>query len=540
MPVFLLLRYSKSISPSFCHRFCVFSSRSFFTRHDMASETAPIKAKSIAIVGAGPSGVAAAKYLLAEKAFDRIVLFEQRSRSGGIWNYTADQTNEDLFTIPQTDPRGKNQDPIWMGQPSHDAASGSDGSESPQEDLSFVSPMYEKLETNIPRGLMGFQDLAWPEDSQLFPTHQTVLNYIDDYGKDVQHLVEYRTQVVNAEPTSNSSHSNWRVRIRHLETAEEEESEFDALIIANGHFIVPFIPDIQGIREWNTKHAGRINHSKYYRRPEDYKGLKTIVVGNSASGADISAQVAVHCASPLLWSSKSVSLFSATHSSGKAPRREVPPIKRFISKSRGVEFEDGTIESDIDAIIFATGYFYSFPFLENVKPDLITDGSHVNHTYQHLFYAPQPTLSFLALCQRVIPFPIAEAQASVVARVYSGRLTLPSNAEMQKWEQDTIAEVGDGRNFHLLPFPKDGNYLNAMSHWALSAAPKESLDNEGKGKVPPIWGEWEFWCRENFPAIRRAFGEFGEKRHQIRSVKEVGFSLEDFKKEKAQTEGKMI
>jgi hypothetical protein len=104
---------------------------------------------------------------------------------------------------------------------------------------------------------------------------------------------------------------------------------------------------------------------------------------------------------------------------------------------------------------------------------------------------------------------------------------------MQRWEQDTIAEVGDGRNFHLLPFPKDGNYLNAMSHWAWSAAPKEGLDNEGKGKVPPIWGEWEFWCRENFPAIRRAFGEFGEKRHQIRSVKEVGFSFEDFKKEKA-------
>lgn len=499
----------------------------------MTSDTGPIKAKSVAIVGAGPSGVAAAKYLIAEKAFEKIVLFEQRSRSGGIWNYTADQTNEDLFAIPQTNPRGRNQDPIWTGQPSHDTGSGSDGSESLQEDLSFVSPMYEKLETNIPRGLMGFQDLDWPEDSQLFPTHQTVLKYIDDYGKDVQHLVEYRTQVIDAEPVSGSPHSGWRVQVRDLETSEEQESEFDALIVANGHFIVPFIPDIPGIREWNAKHVGRINHSKYYRRPEDYKGLKTIVVGNSASGADISAQVAAHCATPLLWSSKSVSLFSATHSSRNAPRQEVPPIKRFIPENRGVEFEDGMIESDIEAIIFATGYFYSFPFLENVKPALITDGSHVNHTYRHLFYAPQPTLSFVALNQRVIPFPVAEAQASVVARVYSGRLSLPSYSDMQRWEQDTIAEVGDGRNFHLLPFPKDGNYLNAMGHWAWSAAPKEGLDNEGKGKVPPIWGEWEFWCRENFPAIRRAFGEFGEKRHQIRSVKEVGFSFEDFKKEKA-------
>jgi cation diffusion facilitator CzcD-associated flavoprotein CzcO len=505
----------------------------------MTSEKTPIRARSVAIVGAGPSGVAAAKYLLAEKAFDKIVLYEQRNRSGGIWNYTAEHTDEDLFTIPQTDPRGKNQDPIWTEQPCLQDGD-TNGTSELRKNLSFVSPMYEKLETNIPRGLMGFKGLDWPKDSQLFPTHETVLEYIDNYGKDVQNLVQYRTQVVNAEPASDAPNGSWRIKVRNLKSNEDHEEEFDALIVANGHFVVPFIPDIAGIREWNAEHPGRLSHSKYYRRPESYEGQKVIVIGNSASGADISAQVASHCQKPLLWSSKSVSMFSATHGSGGSTRKEVPPIKRFISESRGVEFEDGIVELNIDAVIFATGYFYSFPFLENVKPALIKDGSHVEHTYQHLFYAPQPTLSFLALCQRVIPFPLAEAQASVVARVYSGRLTLPSYDEMQKWEQDTITEIGDGRSFHLLPFPKDGNYMNAMSHWALSAPPKEGLENDGKGKIPPIWGEWEFWCRENFPVIRRAFGEFGEKRHRIKSVEEVGFSFEDFKKEKAKSEGKMI
>jgi cation diffusion facilitator CzcD-associated flavoprotein CzcO len=505
----------------------------------MTSEKTPIRAKSIAIVGAGPSAVAAAKYLLAEETFDKIVLYEQRSRSGGIWNYTADHTDEDLFTVPQTDPRGRNQDPVWTQQPCLTNGN-TNGTAQMRKDISFVSPMYEKLETNIPRGLMGFKGLDWPQDSQLFPTHETVLKYIHDYGKDVQHLVQYRTQVVNAEPTSDAPNSSWKVETRNLKSNEDHEEEFDAVIVANGHFIVPFVPDIEGVREWDAKYPGKLSHSKYYRKPENYRGQKVIVIGNSASGADISAQVAAHCQKPLLWSSKSVSMFSATHGSGGSTRKEVPPIKRFLVEDRCVEFEDGTIESDIDAIIFATGYFYSFPFLENVKPALIKDGSHVEQTYQHLFYAPQPTLSFLALCQRVIPFPLAEAQASVVARVYSGRLSLPSHSEMQKWEAETIAEVGDGRNFHLLPFPKDGNYMNAMSHWALSAPPKEGLENDGKGKIPPIWGEWEFWCRENFPAIRRAFGEFGEKRHQIKSVEEVGFSFEDFKKEKAKSEGKMI
>jgi cation diffusion facilitator CzcD-associated flavoprotein CzcO len=513
-------------------------SRSFATKRNiMTSEKTLLKAKSIAIVGAGPSGIAAAKYLLAEKAFNRIVLFEQRNRPGGIWNYSADHTNEDLFTIPQTNPRGKNQDPVFTRQP---LFANEDETKNWSKDLSFVSPMYEKLETNIPRGLMGFQGLDWPRDSQLFPTHETVLKYIEDYGADVQHLVHYRTQVINAQPTSEAPDSSWRIRIRRLGSTDEHELEFDALIVANGHFIVPYVPDIPNIQEWSEKYPGRISHSKYYRKPENYQGKKVIVVGNSASGADISNQVAANCQSPLLWSSKSVSMFSATHGSADQRRREVPPIKRFILENRGVEFEDGIIESNIDTIVFATGYFYSLSFLEEVNPALITDGSHVNHTYQHLFYAPQPTLSFLTLNQRVIPFPLAEAQASVVARVYSGRLSLPSYAEMQKWEANVIAEMGDGRNFHLLPFPKDGNYLNEMSRWALSAPPKEGLENDGKGKVPPIWGEWEFWCRENFPAIRRAFGELGEKRHQARSIEEVGFSFEEWKKEKAKSEGKMI
>jgi cation diffusion facilitator CzcD-associated flavoprotein CzcO len=497
-----------------------------------------LKARSIAIVGAGPSGVAAAKYLLAEKVFDKIVLFEQRSGPGGIWTYTPDHIDEDLFTIPQIDPHGKNND----NTKKTDQQSKPNGttSDEKKDDITFVSPMYQNLETNIPRGLMGFKDLDWPADTQLFPTHESVLKYIEDYGKDVQHLVRYSTQVTNAEPTNLSPTSSWRIHTRNLETKEEQNSKFDALIVANGHFIVPYVPDIQGIREWNEKFPGAITHSKYYRRAATYQDKKVIVVGNSASGADISNQIAPHCASPLLWSSRSTSLFSATHGSADKKRRAVPPIKRFIPKTRGVEFEDGNVEEDIDDIVFATGYFYSFPFLRNVKPELITDGSHVNHTFQHLFLAPQPTLSFLTLNQRVIPFPIAEAQASVLARVYSGRLGLPSLEQMREWEESVLEEMGDGRNFHLLPYPKDGNYLNEMSRWALSAPPKEGLDNNGKGKVPPIWGEWEFWARENFPAIRRAFGEMGEKRYKVRGIGEVGFSFEEWKEEKAKGEGKMI
>ena len=474
------------------------------------------------------------RYLRAEKAFSKIVLFEQRPRDGGIWNYTSDERDEDLFSVPQTNPSGRNQEPIWR-EPKEcgHATASADAHTNTSKQPVFVSPMYERLETNIPRGLMGFKGLDWPKDSQLFPKHQTVLKYIEDYGKDVQDTIRYSTQVTNVAPLSDDPSSAWSVTSLALQTSSATTETYDAVIVANGHFITPYIPDIPGIAEWNTANPGLISHSKYYRRPEEFAGKRVIVVGNSASGADISNQIAEHCALPLLWSSKSTNLFvSATPTDPR--RRELPPIKRFLPSTRGVEFEDGTIEHDVDSIVFATGYFYSLPFLEQVKPSPITDGSHVNHTYKHLFFAPKPTLSFLALPQRVIPFPTAEAQAAVLARVYSGRLSLPPLAEMESWEAAREAEAGDGRGFHLLPFPEDGRNINELSQWALGAPRSARLENDGQGLLPPVWGEWEFWCRENFPAIRQAFGRLGERRFTTRTLEEVGFSYDDYKKRKAE------
>jgi len=413
---------------------------------------------------------------------------------------------------------------------SHHAPNGGGNGAQREKEPSFLSPIYDQLETNIPRGLMGFQDLNWPQDSQLFPKHTTVLQYIQDYGKEVEHLVQLSTQVINIEPEDTEYEGPWKVRTRDLPTNSQHEEVFDAVIVANGHFIVPYVPDIPGIKEWNKRYPGVISHAKYYRKANEFTGKKVIVVGNSASGSDISTQISQHCSLPLLWSSKSPSMLQTPTT---ATKREMPPIAKFHISDRAVEFADGTREQHIDAIVFATGYFYSLPFLSKLSPKLIGDGSHVQNTYQHLLYAPRPTLALLTLPQRIIPFPLSESQAAVLARLYSGRLALPSLSTMQAWEQAVVDEMGAGRNFHLLPFPKDGNYINEMSRWAFTATVKEGVENEGKGKLPPIWGEWEFWCREKFPEIRRAFAAKGEERFGVRTLEEVGFSFDKYWKEKA-------
>lgn len=55
----------------------------------------------IAIIGAGASGLAAARALLAEDCFAAIDIFEQRGALGGVWNYTP-QTAP--VALPSTDP----------------------------------------------------------------------------------------------------------------------------------------------------------------------------------------------------------------------------------------------------------------------------------------------------------------------------------------------------------------------------------------------------------------------------------------------------
>jgi len=469
------------------------------------------------------------RYLLAENAFTRLTIYEQRSQSGGIWNATPDLLTDSLFAVPQTDPLGENQKPAWLSQPQPPDERGEDISNGLHRDPVFLSPIYDDLETNTVRDLMGFQGLPWPKDTQLFPRHDTVLQYVRKYGEEVEHLVQHCVQVTSVAPVSASASTPWTLKTLNLKTNIEQEEVYDAVIIANGHFITPCIPAIEGVSEWNAMHPNLISHAKYFRRPSSYTGKKVLVIGNSASGLDISTQLLPYCTPPLLWSARSASHYSASPSPLRANK---PQVTRFLPATRAVQFADNTTEHAIDAVIFATGYLYSLPFLSPLTPPLITDGTHLQNTYQHLFFAPQPTLSFLVLAQRVTPFPTAEAQSAVLARVYAGRLPLPALPDMRAWSARTYQESGGGRNFHLMPFPKDANYINELRAWADEAELRPGLANEGRGMLGPRWGEWEFWCRERFPVMRRVFVERGVERHGVRTMEELGFGQDEFIKER--------
>ncbi|KAM0274385.1 hypothetical protein ACHAQH_007887 [Verticillium albo-atrum] len=465
----------------------------------------------VAVIGAGASGLTAAKYLLAEKKFSEVRIFDQRDTVGGIWTYSPLSVVDNDFTIPRTSP---SQRP--------DTVIRADDSASPQ----FVSPVYDFLETNIPHSLMNYTDLEFVQGSSLFPEHAVVKQYLEAYGRELTPHMSLSTQVLGVSKSENDDRPIWEVETLDLKTNKTERSKFDAVMVASGHYNDPFIPDIKGLAEYNAAHPGAISHSKFYRNQLQYEGKKVVIVGNSASGIDLSAQIATVCKHPVLISVKT-ELKTAEDEAEGTILKLVPEITEFVPATRSVRFANGEVESGVDAVVFCTGYFYSFPFLRGLSPPVITDGSYARNLYEHVLYIDDPTLAFVGIPQRIVPFPIAEAQTAWVARLWAGRLGVPPTEEMRAWEARALTEAGGGgKAIHTMLFPKDVDYLNKLYERSVSAARVEGLENDGKGKVPPYWGPEKRWTRERVPLIKVASRLQGERRHEIKTLAELGFDYE--------------
>lgn len=245
-------------------------------------------------------------------------------------------------------------------------------------------------------------------------------------------------------------------------------------------------------------------------------------MGNSASGIDVSVQIAAVSQHPLLVSERSE---SPAYLNDNPNIKLVPEITQFDITDRTVYFTNGDIEKNVDHVLFCTGYLYSFPFLSSslTPPAATADGSRPSNLFQHIFYYPRPTLTFIGLPQKIIPFPLSEAQASVIARVYSGRLQLPPVSEMEDWETDWIAKHGSGKRFNVLGYPLDADYLNSLHEWSLRATRRDGLSNDGRGKSAPYWDEKDRWVRKLTPMIKAASQALGSKRRNVTKLEELGF-----------------
>lgn len=547
----------------------------------------PQSVKKIAIIGGGPTGIAFARYFLAEKAFDTIHVFEQRDNVGGIWNLSKPE-HSSRIPIPQTDPKYGTED-------KDKAASMS---------LEFESPLYDYLETNIPKPLMAYSDTPFDPALPLFPGHADVLRYLEEYAAPVRHLIYFNTQVIGLSPEGlleTPVRQKWRITTKALSTGTVKQTQYDAIVVANGHYTIPHVPDVPGLANWHHRYSGTVIHSKAYRRPEDFKDQKVLVIGNSASGLDIAAQLASCAHHPVHLASRSASQL-APKGGGPSWRKDITEVEEFLDHGydRAVRTKSGEIVGPFDAVIFATGYFYAFPFVseaaesstsssnvnspsastasldsdEHLQKDneasssstsskltestseslkrLTTSGLRTHDVYKHFLHIDYPTLALPVLNLKIIPFPLAENQAAVVARLWSGRLDTPSGDSMRAWEKEEEARLlkanrlrpapdtasgesvtssqSDGISteskyeggFHTLVYPEDANQINSLHAWAASARDSADLENNGKGKLGTGWGEYQVWLRGQFPDIKAAYAKRGENRTEVTSLDGLG------------------
>ncbi|GMM35477.1 hypothetical protein DASC09_028020 [Saccharomycopsis crataegensis] len=524
--------------------------------------TLPKRIKRVAVIGAGPAGAGFAKALVQEKFFDNITLFERRWQTGGLWNYSKDQSNDrSLLSVPSENPflsptncKDSPVSPYEIPLKKNDSSSSSQ--------YVWPSAVYEELDTNIPKELMAYNKYPFDKKLPLYPSHRDVLNYLCNYSKDIEPLVRFNTKVVNIEfingyheddtTTTTSQQSfvdavkcgkikhlqdidwsnySWKITSRPIVDATKGGTEpdltpdspyadkieyFDGVAMASGNYDVPYTPDFPGLAEWNAKFPNSVTHAKFYNNFQDYTtDDKILVVGNSASGADIAYQLAIRWNMAIYKSKRSENLQPAGSDSNI---KDLPNIKRFIPETQEIEFVDGQKIKGFTQIIFATGYLKSLPYMNelslpllgnfhstlqsienNELQPLISTGSKVNGLYQHLLSYQYPGLAIIGTPKYVIPTRLSETQGAWISRVWSGRIPLPSIQTMQQWEKDRTLEVNqDDYKFHSIPYPADVEHYVELNDQIVESGTDYGL-------IPVLWDEKQRQIREYAKKIKESY-----------------------------------
>ncbi|KAK9148066.1 hypothetical protein Scep_006823 [Stephania cephalantha] len=406
--------------------------------------------RKVAVIGAGASGLVAARELRRED--HQVVVFERNNRVGGTWVYDS---------RTESDPLGRD----------------------PSRSVVHTS-LYDSLRTNLPRESMGFRDYPFvvikeegkQRDPRRFPGHREVCCYLSDFAHHfgIVGLIRFETEVLRVR--LNQETKKWVVGSRRIGGGGVGEvEEFDAVVVCNGHYSEPRLADfpisktsssfmlpaglgytgprslkrsletpiesfeevcwpllglvsgdvdvVEGIDLWPRKQI----HSHNYRVPDPFQDQVVVLIGSSASAEDISKEVS-SVAKEVHISSRSSTSMTPVKQPGYDNMWLHSRIERTDEDGR-VVFQDGS-SVYADVILHCTGYKYHFPFLE--ANNIVTvDDNCVGPLYQHVLPpALAPSLSFIGLIWRVIPFPLLELQSKWVAGVLSGRIALPSQEDM--------------------------------------------------------------------------------------------------------------
>ncbi|KAH9828349.1 dimethylaniline monooxygenase [Teratosphaeria destructans] len=445
--------------------------------------------KSVAVIGAGISGVVAAVHL--KRAGLNVTVFERSGRAGGVWVF--DERIAKDAPYPSILPSiGDSPADIHVSAKKSTSRADSpiDGQEPTSascEDICLQhappGPCYDGLKNNVSTIEMEVSCQTWPTGTEEFVPHHVLAAYIQEAAKsnDVERLIKYNTKVEQVQ----RERDGWLLESSTLDLVQGEphlstqRHVFDAIVVASGHYHACKIPDFPGLEQWKKRYPDRVQHSKRYRRPDGFKDQNVLIVGAGVSSTDIARELGP-LAKTVYQSSRSGPYDLPSHLL-PANAARVNAVASFDALSEQVPGEDdtdpipGTVTlasgeklCNIHQVILATGYHVSFPFMRQYHDDekisaeadeevLVTDGQQTHNLYKDILYIPDPTLSFIGVPYHVATFSFFEFQAQALAQVLAGRVTLPQTDVMRAEYNEKLRRKGAGREFHSLK--KEGDEI---------------------------------------------------------------------------------
>ena len=385
----------------------------------------------VAIVGAGPAGLATLRALTA-RGVDAVAL-ERRPCIGGVWAI---------------------------------------------HDHGRPTAAYRSLHLITSRERTEFAELPMPEGTPDYPSRDAVGRYLESYAETFGLLDRIRLGdgVVQTRPAD----GGWDVE---LESGGRER--FDRLVVANGHNEEAKWPDPPYPGDFD----GLQVHALDYGEADDFRGRRVLVVGMGNSAMDIATDISL-VADRTYLSARTGSWIIPKRLLGKpadqvvkpwvavhVPWRIRQPLSQFLIRlvvgrperyglpapSRGlfqahptitdtvlsrishgeltpkpgieslagdsVRFSDGSAEP-VDAIVWCTGYRVSIPFLDEsiTGPD-----PKELPLYKRIFHLDRGDLFFVGLMQSTgSAFPIVELQARILAEHLTGDWQLPPAEEQRR------------------------------------------------------------------------------------------------------------
>eukprot|EP00398_MALV-I-01_sp_L67-1_P000756 gene756-306_t len=431
--------------------------------------------RKVAIIGAGPSGLATARRL-AQIPTNDLTIFERTDRLGGVWHYTPKPPPSYFTKSNRESELLKNEEDVY--------------------ELTS-NPMYHDLLTNQPREIAQFPGFNYSQvtccdsfdkrkneadnpgyepHSKSFMSVQEVHNYICNFAEqyDLLKYVKFNSTIDSIARGDDC----WFVN----------DQKFDVVIVAAGieHFPNPLPMEV------DSNFPGPVFHSSNFDHIDEFENKNVLLLGVACSGNDLAERITKVCKKLLWCPSRKLQTLSRdkqkqfvtsqlrmvqevgrdkvefiasvkacnaegvlTFADNKRPpvdkveRRTKKMFKRSLSIGESIidDHDDDTTASDgeqiiktdvpdkVDAIIWATGYGYVWPCIDkdaDFYPNVFDkdNGGRGCNLDLGLMSPQYPTsLFFVGLQESKAPFPHVDTQATVIAKTIALDLPLDFRRE---------------------------------------------------------------------------------------------------------------